>query len=89
MQRHTWRESSDEGIRFYRASYHASTWRLASQFKGEEDWQPHDSISQDEWRALRDVLWRKYQRGRCPWKLIEKIDALLEEFDEADGGGKA
>jgi hypothetical protein len=49
--------------------------------KGEEEWQPHDSISAPEWRMLRDVLWRKYQRGRCPWKFLEKIDALLEEMD--------
>lgn len=81
MQHHTWRERTEEGVRFYRASYHASTWTLQSQMKGEEEWEQHDPISADEWRLLRDVLWRKYQRGRGPWKLIEKIDATLEEMD--------
>ena len=33
------------------------------------------------WETLRDVLWRKYQRKRCPWELIEAIDKLLEEDD--------
>lgn len=78
MQRHTWRENSAEGLRFFRASHHAGTWTLQSQSKGEEEWTTHDPIAVEEWRALREVLWRKYQRGRCPWKLIEKIDRLLD-----------
>jgi hypothetical protein len=84
MQQHTWRERTEEGVRFYRASHHASTWILGSQLKGEEEWQTHDPISAHEWRLLRDVLWRKYQRGRCPWKFLEKIDALLEDMDDGE-----
>lgn len=82
MQRHTWRENTDEGVRFLRASYHASTWKLESQFKGEEDWVLHDPISIEEWKTLREILWRKYQRRRCPWELIARIDKLLEEESE-------
>ena len=81
MQRHSWRERTDEGIRFYRASHHGSTWTLQSQLKG-EDWEDHDPITEEEWRKLRDVLWRKYQRRRCPWEFIAKIDAMLEEMAE-------
>jgi hypothetical protein len=78
MQRHTWRDNTDEGLRFFRASHHAGTWTLQSQLKGEEDWITHDPITEEEWRALREVLWRKYQRGRGAWKLIEKIDRDLD-----------
>jgi hypothetical protein len=85
MQRHAWREATDDGLRFYRASYHGDTWTLQSQLKGEEEWTSHDPISIEEWRTLRDILWRKYQRGRCPWKLVEKIDQLLEEPGDGDG----
>ena len=81
MQRHSWRETTEEGVRFYRASHHAGRWTLNSQLKGEEDWTDHDPIATEEWRTLREILWRKYQRGRCPWKLIEKIDKLLEDAD--------
>ena len=85
MQRHTWRERTEEGVRFFRASHHGATWTLHSQLKGEEEWVPHDPISEEEWRMLREVLWRKYQRGRCPWEFIEKIDALLLELSEGEG----
>lgn len=82
MQRHTWRQHTDEGVRIYQAAYHASTWTLDSQLKGADEWEPHECISIEEWRKLRDVLWRKYQRGRCPWEFIQKIDVLLEELGE-------
>ena len=43
---------------------------------------------QGEWEALREVLWRKYQRGRCPWELINKIDKKLEDMADDGGEGK-
>ena len=84
MQRHSWRERTSEGLRFWRASYHAGKWSLASQWKGEEDWTAHDPMRRTEWVQLRDVLWRKYQRKRCPWELIDKIDRMLEEMEEEE-----
>jgi len=30
------------------------------------------------------VLWRKYQRGRCPWQFLERIDKRLEDLTEGD-----
>lgn len=90
MQRHTWRERGEEGVRFFRASYHGGKWTLQSQLKGEEEWEAHDPIPEEGWRVLRDVLWRKYQRRRCPWELIEKIDELLAEWgeDESSPAGR-
>ena len=85
MQRHTWRERSEEGLRLFRASYHAGHWKLESQLKGEEDWTAHDPMTAPEWRELREVLWKKYQRRRCPWELIERIDKRLESM----AGGEA
>ncbi|NNC90201.1 MAG: hypothetical protein HKN82_17225 [Akkermansiaceae bacterium] len=81
MQRHQWRERTEEGLRFWRATYHAGEWSMASQLKGEEEWTPQEVIGRPEWEKLRDVLWRKYQRKRCPWELIEKIDRRLEKPD--------
>ncbi len=92
MQRHSWREHTEQGIRFYRASHQSTNWTLQSQLK-EEEWQLHDPISGEEWGKLREVLWRKYQRGRGPWKLIERIDRQLEDLAEGgpdsteEGGG--
>lgn len=86
MQRHSWRERTDHGVRFYRASHHASSWVLHSQLKGEEEWEEHQPISKVEWEKLREVLWKKYQRGRCPWELIDKIDKRLEDPMNGEGG---
>lgn len=82
MQRHQWREGEDEGVRFYRAEHHAGRWRLFSQLKGEEEWTSHEPIKREEWEMLREVLWKKYQRKRCPWQLIEKIDKRLAKMDQ-------
>ena len=75
-------------MRFYRASHHSSAWQLHSQLKGDEEWQEHHPIGRKEWETLREILWRKYQRGRCPWELINIIDKKLEDMDDERGEGK-
>lgn len=74
---------------FYKANHHAGTWTLERMRKvgrSEKDDIDWESIpfSREDWITLRDVLWRKYQRKRCPWKLIEKIDEILEDWEETD-----
>jgi hypothetical protein len=32
------------------------------------------------WVALRDVLFRKYQRRRVPVKFVERVDAILADL---------
>ena len=80
VKTHEWREETEEGRRVYRAQFYGGAWRLRSQFKGEEFWQVHDPVKQEEWEKLRDVVYRKYQRGNCPWKLIEVIDKNLQKI---------
>ena len=82
MQRHEWRERTDEGVRFFRAEYHASRWRLLTQLKGEEDWEPKEELSREDWTKLREILFNKYQRKRIPWEFVERIDKRLAEMDE-------
>ncbi|MGB0992598.1 MAG: hypothetical protein ACPG32_09020 [Akkermansiaceae bacterium] len=77
MQKHQWREQEDDGLRFYRATYHAGLWALSSQLKGEQDWTHYDPIPVELLEKLREVMWNKYQRGRCPHKLVTKIDKML------------
>jgi hypothetical protein len=77
MQKHQWRDESDEGKRFFRATYHAGEWKLYSQMKDEEGWVHHDPIPVELLEKLREVMWNKYQRGRCPHKLVTKIDKML------------
>ena len=71
----------------YRADYHGGRWTLESQLKGDEGWARHDPLTPADWRMLREVLWRKYQRKRCPWGLIARIDRLLDGEAAGPGAG--
>ncbi|MGB2559969.1 MAG: hypothetical protein ACPIG6_05170 [Akkermansiaceae bacterium] len=79
MQKHQWREEDDEGAKIYRATHHASEWKLYSQAKGEEDWHHHDPIPKELLQKLRQIIWNKYQRGRCAHKLVVQIDKMLAD----------
>ncbi len=77
MQKHQWREENEEGKKMFRATYHAGEWKMYSQMKDEEEWDHHDPIPVELLEKLREVMWNKYQRGRCPHKLVTKIDKML------------
>jgi len=79
MKTHDWRETNSDGTMFYRANHHGKDWQFYSRHEDDEDWSEHDPIKREDWVMLRDVLWRKYQRNRCPWKLIARIDQILED----------
>lgn len=86
MTTHEWRERTDEGLRFWRATLHAGQWSFQTTLKKDPDWERIDPVPRELWETFREVLWRKYQRRRCPWKWIEAIDRMLEEEDgEAQG----
>ena len=80
-ERHEWNEETDEGTRLYKAVYFAKEWRFATMLKGRrsapKEWKDIDEPTSENWQALRDILFRKYQRKRCPWKFIEDIDKKL------------
>lgn len=78
MTKHEWKENTEEGLRFYRANFHGRHWTLSSRLKEEEDWTPHDPMRLEDLLLLRDVLWRKYQRRRLPYKQVEQIDRMIE-----------
>ncbi|WP_234042048.1 hypothetical protein [Persicirhabdus sediminis] len=82
MQKHTWREETEEGTKFFRATHHGGRWTYATQMRGEDEWTQSDPIQPEEWQEIRDMLWNKYQRGRCPWGFIEKIDKILAKENQ-------
>ena len=90
MEVHTWKERTEEGTLVYRACHHAGKWKLECAPKvgraerDDVEWE-HVELTRAHWVTLRGVLWRKYQRKRCPWRFIETIDKLLEEMPEEDG----
>jgi hypothetical protein len=79
MESHEWRERTDEGMRYFRASYHADRWSFATTLKTDPDWQKIElaEVPEEVWRTLRDIIWRKYQRKRLPWERVAAIDKIL------------
>lgn len=79
METHEWREKTDEGVRYWRARRDRDSWQFQTTLKHEPDWEPIDPPPRELWESFREVLWRKYQRRRIPWKHIERIDRMLED----------
>jgi hypothetical protein len=77
MESHEWNERTDEGKRFYRGNYHGQEWRVLTMLKNDEEWERLESPTEDVWRSLRDIVWKKYQRKRCPWERVASIDKIL------------
>jgi hypothetical protein len=82
MERYEWHERGEEGLRFFRTQYHAGRWAFFTTLEHEEDWSAIEAPTETLWRTLRERLWRKYQRKRCPWRLIEEIDKRLAKMAE-------
>ena len=51
-------------------------------------------FTEEHWQTLRDLLWRKYQRRRVAWDMVQHIDDILagkatnERRDRRNGKGK-
>jgi hypothetical protein len=45
-----------------------------------ERWQPIENPGIPEFLELRDVLFRKYQRKRVPFKFVEQVDQILKDL---------
>jgi len=82
MTRHESREQNGEEVRFWRANHHGGKFELYTKTKDGGRWEKLDPPGEKDWEALREVLWRKYQRGRCSWNLVAKVDKILGKSDE-------
>ncbi len=75
---HVWRETTEDGDkREIRATKFARKWRLQSKLKGDVQWTYHDNPSLADLEALRDLLFRKYQRRRASYDDLQLVDAML------------
>ena len=83
---HEWRETTEDGrARIVRASWDGRTWMFEETFKDAPDWTRVTSPKIENFEELRDVLWRKYQRNRVPWHMVEHLDGILKDMREAAG----
>lgn len=91
-QRHEWKVETDEGTRIYRGTYYGGEWYFMSMLKGRRserrEMEPleDDEVTDEIWESLREVIFNKYKRNRCPWKMVEEIDKKLGRKSEGQGG---
>jgi len=79
---HTWKESNADGVkREVRASKFGGKWRVQSRLKGEESWTYYDQPILEDLRALRDVLFRKYQRRRATHEELVAVEAWIKRLE--------
>ena len=77
---HTWRETTAEGDkREVRATKFAKEWKLQSKLKGDPGWTYHDKPTPEDLAALRDLIFRKWQRRRASYEDLQSVDKLISE----------
>jgi hypothetical protein len=78
MESHEWKLNGEDGKRFYRGNYMSGRWTiLTTQQKRNPVWDRLDNPPQEVWAELRDIVWKKYQRKRCPWERVAELDRIL------------
>ncbi|MEY4482621.1 MAG: hypothetical protein RL693_73 [Verrucomicrobiota bacterium] len=86
-QTHEWRQRDDDNnLRYLRACWDSIKWHFFYTTKTMEDWAELPNPTLEDYEGLRDVLFRKYQRKRLPWKFVVDIDKFLEEMKGEQGG---
>jgi len=80
-QVHEWHENraEDGKKRYYRAHWNSRAWTFRKAEPEDEAW-VDITPTVEIWVALRDVVFRKYQRKRVPYRLLVGLDATLEEL---------
>lgn len=83
METYSWQARTEDGEKvIYEAEYFGGWWKLTCMPKvgraRQDEVEPEQvEFTEETWRALRDLLWRKYQRRRVAWSLVQHIDDIL------------
>ncbi|MEY2547178.1 MAG: hypothetical protein QOG48_2295 [Verrucomicrobiota bacterium] len=83
---HIWTEKDAEGRkREVRAIKFGGKWKLQAKATGEERWTYYDVPLMADLLALKDLIWRKYQRRRASAEDVAAIDKLIRDrSDDVD-----
>jgi hypothetical protein len=84
-QVHEWHESrhDDDGKhykQYFRGHYNGRDWRFETTGPADPDWLILDHAPLEVWEALREVIFKKYQRKRINYKLMESLDKILADM---------
>lgn len=79
-QSHEWHERLEDGRKqYFRGYWNSREWLFRLAHPDGEEWMPLQPTVEN-WLALRDVLFRKYQRKRLPLKHLQTVDNVLESL---------
>lgn len=85
MHKHEWHEPAEDGeTRYIRACFHAGRWTFEDTLKSDDEWREHEVLPLRDLETLRDMLWKKYQRGRIPHAHVKFVDGLIETARQED-----
>jgi hypothetical protein len=77
---HIWKEKDADGRkREVRVTKFGGVWRFQAKYTDESDWTYYDRPLQDDLLALKDIVFRKYQRRRASSEDVESIEQLLRQ----------
>jgi hypothetical protein len=78
---HIWKEKDAEGRkREVRVTKFGGVWRFQAKRAEETDWTYYERPLLDDLLALKDVVFRKYQRRRASAEDVDSIEKLLNEY---------
>jgi hypothetical protein len=78
---HIWKEKDAEGRkREVRATKFGGVWRLQAKHTDENEWTYYERPLLDDLLALKDLIFRKYQRRRASFEDLDSIEKLLRQY---------
>jgi DUF971 family protein len=77
---HIWTEKDDGGRkREVRVTKFGGNWKFQAKFKDHEQWTYYDVPLMEDLLALKDIVFRKYQRRRASAEDVASIDKLIQD----------
>ena len=77
---HIWKERDADGRkREVRVTKFGGAWRFQAKYTDESDWTYYDRPLVEDLLALKDIVFRKYQRRRASSEDLESIEKLLRQ----------
>lgn len=82
---HIWTEKDDEGRkREVRATKFGGNWRFQAKTKDDLEWTYYDVPLMEDLLALKDIIFRKYQRRRASFEDVASVDKLIQDRQRDD-----
>ena len=79
---HVWKEKDADGRkREVRVTKFGGQWKFQAKFLDELEWTYYDRPLLEDLVALRDIVFRKYQRRRASAEDVESLDHLLRQYE--------